>query len=59
MDFWFDFFIADECFGKVVIIGILVVICSCDLFLNDSEILFCLSLLDNFVVMVSSTGRLI
>ena len=20
MDFWFDFFIADECFGKVVII---------------------------------------
>ena len=57
MDFCFDVFIADECFGIVVIIGI--VICSCDLLLDDSEILFCLSLLDNFVVMVSNAGRLV
>ena len=40
MYFWFDLFIVDECVGKFVVIGILVVICYCNLLLNDSDIVW-------------------
>ena len=38
MYFWFDLFFVDECLGIVVIIGIILDMCSCNLFLGDSDI---------------------